>query len=254
MKKYLISSFVLLCGIVPLASAQLVDSRTFFVQGVTDVAASGSIQFWKTSATTGEVKLFIDNLSVYKALNHTLTGYENGVLTGFAFNVGSGFNYINHSFTETLLGPIAGLATGSEPWGLDFSYTGSTTVGGGPNAETFESSAFADNPSTHNGLSGGYSALFTFNYSASSAANLTNNFNSAGFFSDADTKDIYFRYQAVGSGCGDEQSDKVFWGWASVPTPDPFIPNSPVPEPSTYGLTGVAALGALILVRRYRKK
>jgi hypothetical protein len=83
---------------------------------------------------------------------------------------------------------------------------------------------------------------------------LTNNFNSAGFFSDADTKDIYFRYQAVGSGCGDEQSDKVFWGWASVPTPDPFIPNSPVPEPSTYGLTGVAALGALILVRRYRKK
>lgn len=230
------------------AKAQLLlDTWAFSATGVTGVAIQGHLEFWKNSptptSTTGTLKLYLDNLSVHEKLNHTLTGHEDGILTGFGFNVASGFNYVSNSFTEALTGPIAGLATGSEPYGIDFSRSGSFSAG----SESFQAGAFAEEPLPRHGLSGGYAALFTFNFSASNSAYVTNKFNADNFFADTDQKDLYFRFQSVSNnGCGTELSDKVFIGFTDE------LP--PTPEPSTYGLFGVVALFGVVLWRRSKKQ
>ena len=244
---------ILVFGAFALASSShaqlLLESKSFSAVGSNGAAVQGHMEFWKASSSAsskvGTFKLFIDNLSVYQKLDHTLTGHADGVLTGFGFNVGSGFSFQSGSFSESITGPLAGLETGPESGGILFSPQNSFTVGSGSSAETFEEGAFAS--TSAKGLAGGYAALFPFNFVTSSSTCLTSHFNSQSFFSDADLKDLYFRFQSVRDGdCDPTLTDTMFVGF---PTNPPATP-----EPATYGLIGGVMLFGLVAQRRLRAK
>jgi len=236
------------CGLCSVASAQLLlDSRSFSAEGKTDVAVKGRIEFWKDSALAtsnmGTVKIYVDNLSVYKNLNGALTGNQNGILTGLGFNVGAGFSYMSYSFSETVTGPVAGLGQGAEPYGVDFTYAGAHTV----DAEKFEATAYADDPVYHNGVTGGFASLFSFRFKATDSASVINKFNAAYFFADADKKDLYFHFEGVSSfatKCTD-LSENLYLGLEELP---------PTPEPSTYGVVGAGVLLGMAAWRRRSKR
>lgn len=245
MKLRIIASSIFL--LTSVASAQiLLNDVGFFKTGSGGTAVGGKVEFWQNSAgsKTGTLKLYVSNFSDYKKYTNVLTGYEDAVLTGFGFNVGTGFTYKSSSFTQAITGPIAGWETASEPNGITFTRSSNFTAGG----ELFEQGAFASNPVLQEGLSGGYSALFTFQFTASTASFLTSNFNANKFFGDADLKDLYFKFQEVSSGgCAGTNTDEIYVGFPSGDIP-------PTPEPSTYGMIGAALLVGLVAHRKYRSK
>lgn len=239
--KRILPLILLLTAALP-SRAQLLDSQEFSGIGDTGVAVHGYIEFWKDSATTGTIKLYVENLSVYQLLDSSLSGFENGIITGFGFDLGSGFTW-DTSFTE--MNPalaIAGWATGTDainfaPEQPFFNSGVSMDIGG--DSET---------PITANGIAGGYWSVFSFGFTT--AGDIDATFNADYFFDDADGEDLFFRFQAVSSnGVGTANSDKVYITWDDGG--GGF--DNPVPEPSTYGLIGAMALLALVIVRARKR-
>ena len=69
------------------AQLDFIASDDYSAVGDTGVAVHGYVSFWKDttdlSGQTGVIKLSVDNLSVYQLQDLTLSGFENGIVTGF---------------------------------------------------------------------------------------------------------------------------------------------------------------------------
>lgn len=239
MAKRIIPLLLLLAMAVP-SRAQLLSSNAFSAVGGTDVAVFGYFDFWKDSETAGHINLTVWNLSVYQQLDNTLTGFENGIIVGFGFDMGAGYTWdTSFDASPDPAHALPWLATGTDSINFtpEMPYFGDgVSMGIG---------ADADNPAPGNGLAGGFWTTFTFGFTTTEDIGST--FNGDHFFGDADGQDLYFRFLSVSSnGSGTADSDKVYVAWD--PGGGGF--DNPVPEPSTYGLFASMALVALIVARR----
>jgi hypothetical protein len=224
----------------PVSSAQLFhivskDSTNGF--GTTDswnnteVALNAKFDF-SVIGSVGTLKLTLTNLAgTAKSTWGDGTGnYTSGILTQFGFDTPTGLTMVSGSYSQQL---AAG--NGSEPNGISFNLDIPQTIG----AWSFDFGG--DATSNAKGLSGGYSAIFTFKFTGNATA--LSKFNSAGFFANNGTDaDMGFRFDDVGSSCYDTWDKLAYW----------VKDNPPIPEPSTYGLMGTAALAGVIAVKRRR--
>lgn len=202
----------------------------------TGVAINALFQF-NYGGTPGLLRLTLTNLSgTARPASEGGGFYNTGVLTGFGFDAPAGVTYVAGSFTETLNnGNPANLL---EPSGINFGPANPMSM---PPLGTFDFGAEAQSTGgvNNNGLSSGYEAIFTFQFSGT----LTN-FNSAGFFSNnGSDADLGFRFQTIGGQSG--QSEKVAFT---------IDDNPPIPEPSTYGLFAGALLVGLVTLKRRRAR
>lgn len=225
----------------PNLSAQIYDSsRQFTVVGQdsadtdslgnTGVAVKALFEF---DHELGYLRLTLTNLS------GTL-GYTNGVLMGVGFDGPSGINYIANSFTQVNV-------QFGEPGGVDYEMgnPGYTFTGGIDGSFDFGASTTgADGNgggSPSDGLAGGYYASFQFRFDGD-----LSDFNADDFFDQNGTaSDIGFRFQGVGR--RGEDSDKIVYYVSD-------IENTPIPEPSTYGLIGAGLLLAMVARRRFQRR
>lgn len=219
-----------LWGITP-ASAQLfyhvVDKDSASVDSGNNLGVAIDATFnFSINSGVGTLQLTLKNLAGTAKLPADGVGnYTRGILTGFGFDAPVGANYIAGSFAQTLA-----FGSGSEPGGINFKletpYTQTNPVG------NFDFGAASSAPAPHNGLAGGYTAIFTFKFNG----DLTW-FNPGGFFShNGSDADFGFRYQSIPWG---EGSDKFV-----------YYDNPPIPEPSTYGCVAAAFLVGVVSYRR----
>jgi len=142
-------------------------------------------------------------------------------------------SYIANSFTQTLT-PLPS----TEPDGISF-HVSNPFTDTHPYGD-FDFGASTDNPDTQNGLAGGYTAIFSFNFNLTPGAVSSFHSGAGGFFANnGSDEDFGFRFQGISGG----RSDKI-----SFVVDD----NPPIPEPSTYGLVAAGALFGMIGLRRYR--
>jgi hypothetical protein len=238
---------VLCTGLITLScatktSAQLfhiVASNSFAGATTTDnsgVAINALFEF-NYASTPGLLRLTLTNLSgTARPAGEGGGLYTSGVLTGFGFDAPTGLTYVAGSFTETLVNGNPGNLL--EPSGINFAPANPFTM---PPLGTLDFGAEAESPGgvNNNGLTGGYEAIFTFQFTGT----LTN-FNSVGFFSNnGSDADLGFRFQTVGGQSG--QSEKVAFT---------INDNPPIPEPSTYGCMAAALLMGIVGVKRVRAR
>lgn len=215
-------------ALTAVTSSAQISTRAFEIYGDTGVAANGLLTF---HADTGWLDININNLS-------GTGGYANGVLTSFGFDTPSNLSYVGGSFSQSL-------AAGSEaePFGISFSVSsnynlspyGTLEIGAitGPNAAGGNSKA---------GLSGGYSANFSFQFSGDYTAGLLDNMSSDQFFAtnDSESPDMLFRFQSVGP--RGEDSDKVT-----------YFDLTPIPEAASFGWAATLMLGLSAALGRRRR-
>jgi PEP-CTERM motif len=219
------SSAQLYYHVVDLDSAPGVDSGNNL-----GVAIDATFTF-SINAGVGTLQLKLKNLAgtAKASYGEGAGNYTGGILTGFGFDGPMGATYIAGSFAQAL-----SASSLLEPGGIDFvptiPYTETNPVG------NFDFGAASSAPAPHNGLAGGYEAVFTFKFNG----DLTY-FTPGGFFSHNGTDaDFGFRFQSIPVG---EGSDKFVY----------YVDdNPPIPEPSTYGLLGAGILIAIVGRKRVR--
>ncbi|MEO6567805.1 MAG: hypothetical protein ABIO94_03505, partial [Opitutaceae bacterium] len=199
LRSLLLASFLTIVGVTS-ASAQLsyhvVDKDSTSVDSGNNLGVAIDATFnFSVTAGVGTLQLTLKNLAGTAKLPADGVGnYTSGILTGFGFDGPVGANYIAGSFAQTLA-----FGSGSEPGGINFKletpYTETNPVG------NFDFGAASAAPAPHNGLEGGYTAIFTLKFDGNLSW-----FNPAGFFShNGSDADFGFRYQSIPVG---EGSDK----------------------------------------------
>lgn len=224
--------------LAPRASAQLfhiVSKDTF--PGVdswnnTGIALNAKFEF-NYGGTTGLLRLTLTNLGgTARPVAEGGGTYISGSLTQFGFDTPTGLSLVSGSYSQALAS-----GSGSEPSGINFVLDVGQTIG----AWNFDFGA--DSSTIPKGLSGGYSAIFNFKFTGSASA--LSKFNAAGFFANNGTDaDMGFRFDNIQPDCPVDYDKLAFW------VDD--TPNAPIPEPSTYGILGAAALFGMIGFKRYR--
>jgi len=250
-----------LLGLALLASAPLVNaqiiSRTFNVTGVSNGVVS-RFTIW-INADNNTLVVDIDNARpLTNGLNTKV-----GTITGFGFNTPFNVNGVSSVLTQV-------------QWDVvNSGHTGLPTVfpvtqaGKDANDDFWnERDPYSLNPNFSNdfgveagnpgrGIEYGEKATFVFAFTQDITVT-----NFVGFFDNNATTtnkyDFTVRWQEVGKKSdyglhGDncvEDSDKG--GWDGIPFSDGDLP--PVPEPSTYGFMGAAALLGLVARRRHLAK
>ena len=188
--------------------------------------------------------------------------FGSGTLTGFGFETNPGNLWANRF---AAWGDSALNAPGV--WGTDsigFALSQNYTLNGGGAAQPYSMDlGAAHSGNVHSGLAAGHGASFRFRFTAPGSAFDAATFNPYDFFfrdTDSDQWDMSFRFQQTDgrfatwdkchpgcySPCG-EGSDKVAVSFN-------LENDYQVPEPSTYGLLGAAALAGLALFRRLRRR
>jgi hypothetical protein len=238
-------------SLAPNASAQLfhiVSKDSSNPWGTTDswnntgVAVNAKFEF-SVAASIGTLKLTLTNLAgTAKSIWGDGSGnYMSGILTQFGFDLPANLSLIAGSgqYAETLT-PLPS----TEPSGINFVLDVSQDIGSWNFDFGADATSGSDVSSDTKGLSGGYSAIFTFKFTGSSSA--LANFNSSNFFkkngSGATDPDMGFRFDSVGPGCDDVYDKFAYW----------VNDNPPIPEPSTYGAVAAGLLFGVIGFRRFR--
>lgn len=225
------------------ASAQIVTEK-FSIHGLTtNVIASATATI---NATSNTFTLVVDN-SILGA------GGANGTITSLGFPV---------PFTDTELGANGSLVSLTTTWNLtnpghstpsnwnilepyDLNAGGqhiNLEIGTGVHA----SQANGGNPNL--GIEFGEIVTFVFQLPDFDISDIL---GPGGFITGGDN-DLVFRWQEIGiDGLPGSGSDIGFGPGTEVP---PGVGETPVPEPSTYGLAGAAALFCVIGIRRFRAR
>lgn len=198
----------------------------------TGVAVNAKFEF-NYGGTVGLLRLTLTNLGgTARPLSEGGGTYTSGILTQFGFDRSTGLSLVSGSYSQALAS-----GSGSEPSGINFVLDVGQDIG------SWNFDFGADSSSEVKGLSGGYSAVFNFKFTGTASA--LSKFNSAGFFANNGTdSDMGFRFDNVGPGCDSDYDKFAFWVDDTS--------NTPIPEPSTYGMMAAGLLLGVVGFKRYR--
>jgi len=232
-------SFLFLLAAASKLPAQIyTSSRSFTVVAhnsggaqTTDDSGVAVQALFEFDQTLGYLRLTLTNLS------GTLS-YTDGVLQGFGFDGPTGLNYIAGSFTTESV-------SAGEPGGVNYSiglgynFSGLGTDGNFDFGAGTAGASGNGGGSPSDGLAGGYSAAFRFQFDGD-----LSNFNATHFFSNnGSDADFGFRYQGVAV----VNSEKIVY------FVDDTFGAPPIPEPSTYGFLGAGVLFGVAILKRRRQ-
>ncbi len=218
------------------------------------------------------LRIHVTNLSggwrtVGAGAEQALVKFGTGTLTGFGFETNPGNLWANAfaSWSNTAFNAPGVWGSDAINFVLNQNYT---LNGGGAAQPYYMDLGTSSSGNVHAGLASGHGATFRFRFTSPASGFDAATFNPYDFFfrdNDADPWDMSFRFQQTsglhsGRGaqfsgcygscahpCDDDGSDKVAVAFH-------LEEDLQVPEPSTYGLIGAAALLGLVVTRRLRRR
>ncbi len=249
---------------------------TFAFRGVTSLGVlaeenqgAGARLSFNFDAAAQTLRIDVTNLSggwrtVGAGAAQQLVRFGTGTLTGFGFETNPDNLWANRFAAWTNPAFNAPGIWGSDA--INFVLNQNYELnGGGSDHPYYMDLGTSSSGNVHAGLASGYGASFRFRFTSTTSGFDAATFNPYDFFfrdTDADPWDMSFRFQQTSglpatyfSGCynpcdnpcGNEGSDKVAVAFH-------LEEDLQVPEPSTYGLLGAAALLGLVVTRRLRRR